>query len=339
MEDMMKLGEKYKLALESIKEVKSQLSSVIIRYLLLNSSELKKCTELAISDNLGISRGTVRRVLSDLTPPNEPVLECQDLGTIKPYAVASIGYAIDKGHVSFSKNELQEVLSIKESPTPVSELAADTSVFGGRRYLTPGAAKCYDTFAGRFYSYLPAAEINSKLRKAYPPEKQEELELLLPELSTFNSATGIHAIVPSWSSSELTFLGNEATPKEIQEGVKRRWEREIGYVLSRLEAFASYLEELGYRGTVEKFGRPKVQIDHIDGPDFPTENSELKREYLWTTTMALRNGCKIAEKLGVERTLLKRAMHLSDLLDKAVEKEYAGKEKGGTLEEWYRNQA
>ena len=337
MEDMKRLTEKYRSALESIKEVRKQLSSVIIKYLLLNSYDFKKCTELAISENLGIPRGTVRRALSDLSPPNEPVLECHDLGTIKPYAVVSIGYAIDRGHVSFTRRELQEILSIKESPKPFP-LAADTSVRGGRRYLTPGAAKCYSTFVARFYSYLPAAEVNKKIGEAYKPEKIEELELLLPELSAFSKAIGYHAIVQPWSSSDLIFLGRDASPEDIRGEVKKRWEREIRFVLNRLETFANSLEDFGYEGTVEKFGIPEVQIDWIGGPEHPPADRTLEKEYLWATTMALRNGSKIAEKLDVEQDLLDRAIRLSNVLDRAVEDGYEGNEKAGPLEVWAKDQ-
>lgn len=337
MEDMKRLAEKYRSAIESIREVKSQLSSVIIKYLLLNSVDLKKCTELAISENLGIPRGTVRRVLFELSPPNEPVLECHDLGTIKPYAVVSIGYAIDRGHVSFTRKELQEILSIKESPKPFP-LAADTSVRGGRRYLTPGAAKCYSTFVARFYSYLPAAGVYKKISEAYSPEKIEKLELLLPELSAFSKAIGYHAIVQPWSSSDLIFLGRDASPEDIRGEVKKRWEREIRFVLNRLETFANSLEDTGYKGTIEEFGVPKVQIDWIGGPEHPPADRTLKKEYLWATTMALRNGCKIGEKLGVDPNLLKRATRLSNILDEAVEKEYRGEDVNGALETWFTSQ-
>jgi len=59
---------------------------------------------------------------------------------------------------------------------------------------------------------------------------------------------------------------------------------------------------------------------------------------LWATTLALRNGCKVAEKLGVDEKLLERALKLSDILDAAVEKEYQGREKEGPLEDWYAKQ-
>jgi len=335
MEDLRKLAEKYKSALESIKEVKSQLTSVVIKYLLLNSHQLKKCTELAISENLGIPRGVIRKVLLELSA--EPVLRCVDLGTIKPYVVESIGYAIDRGYISFSRDELQEILSVKEPSEPIRDLVADAAVHGGRRLLSPGAAKCYFTLVGRFYSYLPTAEINEKLRKAYTPKTLEELDLLLPELSAFSKVTRFHAMVSPWTLGEPLLLGKDASSKEIRESIKRRWEQEIGYVLNRLETFAGYLEKYGYKGTIEKLGEPKIQIDYIGGPDYPPIISKrLREEYIWATTMALRNGCKIAEKLGVEEKLIERALLLSEVLDEAVEKGYRGKEKEGPLEEWYK---
>jgi len=344
MDDMKKLAEKYSAALETIKEVKSRLTGVIIKYLLLNSSELKKCSELAISENLGVPRGTIRKVLQDLS--QELALEYEDLDTIKPYIVKSIGYSVDRGYVSFTKDELQEILKVKEVQTQefagyvhyhtgVSQKVDDKPL---TRYLTPGAAKCYETFVGRFYSYLHAAEVNEKLQKAYDPETQKQLGLLMPELSTFRIATDFRFLspLPVWSSSELILLGPEATPQDLKESVKKKWEQEIEFVLDRLETFANNLIELGYKGTTKKLGEPKIKIDYYSGADYPPIiTEEFRKEYLWATTMALRNGCRIAEKLGVEKNLIERAMRRSDILDKAVEKEYEGKEQQGLLEDWY----
>jgi hypothetical protein len=185
---------------------------------------------------------------------------------------------------------------------------------------------------------LPAAEVNKKISKAYSPEKIEELDFLLPELSAFSKAIGYHAIVQPWSSSDLIFLGRDASPEDIRGEVKKRWEREIRFVLNRLETFANYLEDTGYRGTIEELGAPEVQIDWIGGPEHPPADRTLKKEYLWATTMALRNGSKIAERLGVEQDLLDRAIRLSDILDRAVEDDYEGRENEGPLEVSLRTQ-
>ena len=76
------------------------MAGTVIRYLLLNSSGLKKCTELAISENLEVPRSTIMKVLSDLS--EEPVLESQGFSTVKPYMIKSIGLAVDRGYVSFA---------------------------------------------------------------------------------------------------------------------------------------------------------------------------------------------------------------------------------------------
>jgi len=344
LEDLKKLAEKYTSALESIKEVRGQLTGMVIKYLLLNSSERKKCTELAMSEQLGIPRSVIRKILMDLS--EEPVLETEDFGTVKPYMVKSIGYAVDRNYVTFTRDELQSILEIREmSKMPVEGLAVDTGVsekIEGKpitRYLTLGATKCYSTFVGRFYSYLPIAEIEEKFRKAYEPKTYQELKLLMPEQGAFSKAKGFSAVIPL-SSSELTLLTPEMSPEDIKNMVKRKWEQEIDYILDRLERFASCLEADGYQGTVEKLGKPKYQVDHYEAEAiFPPIDWRFRKEYLWATTMALRNGCNVAEKLGVDEKLLERALTLSDILDAAVEKEYKGREKEGPLEDWYAKQA
>jgi len=47
-------------------------------------------------------------------------------------------------------------------------------------------------------------------------------------------------------------------------------------------------------------------------------------EFLWATTLALRDGCKLGEKLGANPNLLREARQLTDVLDLALERKYKG---------------
>jgi hypothetical protein len=59
---------------------------------------------------------------------------------------------------------------------------------------------------------------------------------------------------------------------------------------------------------------------------FRTEILPLSSTIVLATTLALRNGCKVAEKLEVDEKLPKHALRLSDILDVAVEKEFQGQQ-------------
>ena len=112
VERLRDIGEEYARLESRLRELKRRLYDVIIKYLIANSAFRDKCTELGISENLGLKRSVVRRVLKELVDAH--ILYYVEIGRSKPYSILSIGSALDRGYVSFTKREIQELLAVKE---------------------------------------------------------------------------------------------------------------------------------------------------------------------------------------------------------------------------------
>ncbi|MFB0502391.1 MAG: hypothetical protein ACETWE_00985 [Candidatus Bathyarchaeia archaeon] len=349
MENVRKVAEKYASAMKALEDVKRDLSDAIIKYIIANSYRPKTCTETAIVEALGIPRSTIRRVLADLTE-EEPVLKVEDYGTIKPYSLEGIGYAIDRNYVSFSRKEIRELLTARELP----ERVRDEPTLGhpqvqmdlpdGKtvvRYRGPAADLCLERLIQRFYGYM-ATDLDEKLARAYGEQTSRELTLLAPEMQAFEKTVRPHTLASFLGgvlSKELMGIDPDSSLEEIKELLKAAVEAELQYVQKRLESFAQLLDDKGYKGTLDHFK------DHIPSEeryvgDYPPFDYHFRNEYLWATTLALREGCIVAEKIGADLELLQRLRKLADALDISVEENYQGKEKAGlSLEEWFDKRA
>lgn len=341
MENVRKVAEKYASAIEALEDVRRELSDAIIKYIIANSYRPKRCTESAIVEALGIPRSTIRRVLADLT--EEPVLKIEDYGTIKPYSLEGIGYAIDINYVSFNRTEIKELLGAKEMPKRINDEPTlgypqvQMDLPDGKiivRYRGPAADKCLERLIQRFYGYM-ATKMEVKLEKAFGEKTSRELSLLVPEMQAFEKTVAPPSFLGILLSKELMDIDPESSIEEIKKSLKSAIEGQLQFVSRRLEAFAKLLEEKGYKGTLEYFK------DHIPSEEryvgnYPPFDYRFRNEYLWATTLALKEGCIVAERIGADPKLLQRLRKLADSLDVAVEENYQGKEKEGlSLEEWF----
>jgi hypothetical protein len=93
-----------------------------------------------------------------------------------------------------------------------------------------------------------------------------------------------------------------------------------------LDSFEDLLEKMGYDGLLAHFK------DHIPSEEryvgnYPPFDYRFRNEYLWATTLALREGCSIAKKMGVNSEFLDKLIKQTKSLDLALEEKYQGKEK------------
>lgn len=135
-------------------------------------------------------------------------------------------------------------------------------------------------------------------------------------------------------------LKEDYTAEEARATLVNAFEKRLEFTLNRLSVFARMLEEEGYNTISEKVPRYGVDGPYkvVDGES--STPIRFKKSYVWATTQALRQGCKIAQKLKIpSKNLIQKAIELSDILDKAMEKEYKGQKKDGPIEDWYRKQA
>lgn len=346
---MFKIGhtaEKYASAVKALDEVKGELSDAIIKYVIANSYLPKKCTESAIVEALGIPRSIIRRVLADLT--EEPVLRIEDYGTIKPYSLEGIGYAIDRNYVSFGRAEIKELLGAKEMPKRLTDQPTvgfpqiQWDLPDGRvvvRYRGPAADKCLERLIQRFYGYM-GANIDAKLKAAFGEETTRDLQLLIPEIDAFVKTVTVPTFLGTLLSKELIDVDPQSLAEEIRRSLIAAIEGQLQFVSRRLEVFARLLEEKGYEGTLEQFKDHIPSEERYMGDGLPPFDYRFRNEYVWATTLALREGCTVAEKIGADSKLLKGLKRLADSLDNALEHKYQGKEREGlSLEEWFNGRA
>jgi len=338
--------EKYASAVKALEEVKGELLDAVIKYIIANSYLPKRCTESAIVEALGIPRSIIRRVLTDLT--EEPVLRIEDYGTIKPYSLEGIGYAIDRNYVSFGREEIKELLGakdmskrIKDQPT-IGYPQIQRDLPDGRvvvRYRGPAANRCLERLTGRFSGYM-GANIDARLSDAFGEETINDLELLCPEIEAFGKTVGVPSFLGTLLSKELIDVDPQSPAEEVRRSLIAAIEAQLQFVSKRLEAFARLLEEKGYDGTIEHFKDHIPSEERYVGENYPPFDYRFRNEYLWATTLALREGCAVAEKIGADAKLLKGLRKLADSLDLALEHKYRGKEREGlSLAEWFNSKA
>ena len=349
MESLKKAAQEYVKAIESVREARKRLAEVIIKYLIA-TDDLTKCTELAISQNLGLPRSVVRSILTELS---EHVLEVREFGRAKVYMFSKVGIgaALDYMGLQFTREEINELLRAREVKgahrfrgiyTPLVAMKGDD----GKpvcRFRGYAADLCLDTLVKRFlYLLLEEIEVKvetvtKKLKAAFGERGLKELELLAPESSAFQKLiepVSKQLFLHEWLIRGIADQLAEMPPDEIRRAIVKEFETALKRVITMLKRFGSMLERMGYEGLHKYFKGRKPIAYRLSGieakPDY-----RFHDEYVWATTLALREGCVMAEKLGVNPELIKEARLLADILDIALEKKYRGAEAEGlSLMEW-----
>jgi len=323
-------------AVKSVEKAREELKKIIIKYIIADA-DLSKHTELAISENLGLPRSTIRSILVELL--DEKVLRVEEIGNVKPYIIndeMGIGIAIDWLNLSFTREEINELLAAKEAKDfhGMMWIAWGASGRDTTRYRGYDADKCLKTLIARFLCYMD--EIEGKLREAFGEQTLEELTSLFPEIGSFVKL--IEAPLPvavKWAARDLQEMDEQSSVNDIKRVVVEAYENSLKSVVRKFKKVAYILEEKGYEGLHEFFkGKKPVyfayQVKNGKKPEY-----RFRDEYLWAATLALRESCKIGEKIGADPSLLKEARMLADALDLALEKKYRGlNAEGLSLTDW-----
>ncbi len=328
-----KLAKRYTQALESMKDIKSELTDVVIKYLLVNSSDLSKCTQFALSEELSMPQSTIRRLLIELE--EEGVLESKEVGQAKPYSVCQLGYAVDRGYISFTKKEVQEILQPKESTASkfthfvvasgVSDQNADKPC---TRYLTPGAELMARTFLSRLMGYLDKDPTIQALDAAFTEEERKELRFMLPEQSLFSKIlSGREGGL--WPTLQISIQEERPSPQRAKELIQASFREHLESGTEVLEKLAEALEKEGYQGLTGR--EPTTKAAYMQrGDEYPIDY-RFRKEYIYTATFVMRQGMKIGRKLGLSSATLGQIDALCENLDEAAEAEYAGIDEGGPI--------
>lgn len=331
MKEARELADEYARAMETTKRVEEELAGVLIKYLVTNSFEPKKCTETAISDSLGIPKSMIRRVLSRLS--DEFLVRTEDWGTVKPYEVFCFGSALDKGYLSLEKEELAQMLAIREEEgTQLGLTKGEPSVWMERdgkrivRFLGPGQRRVYQTLIDRFFWYLPSTGFEKAFNQAFPPEVLDRLGELAPEQALLDDVSRLpRSSEPLWYAMYIP-MDQGSLNKASPEGVKKASQASIyarfAFVLSRLRALESLIVEKGCYAEAEKeLSRKKgCPIDRVMNSKGELQGEEaFRKEYLFATTLALRQGAKFATRVGaIDGAEVREAEQLCTSLEQAI---------------------
>lgn len=298
------MAERYVDTVRELENVKGKLSDTVIKYLIANSYFPRRCTESAIIESLGMPRRVIHKILADLT--NKSILRVEY-------------YNVEKKYVTFTKEEITDLFGTKEIPMRVTDEptfgtpevqydVSDTKTI--TRYRGPAADRCLEKFIQKFYEHT-ASDMLSRLNKIFGKERSLELQLLAPEMTAFEKTVTVQSFFGTALFKEMMGIYFKMDTEQIRDLLKNAAEKQLLFVLQRLRMFAQLLED--------------NQLTH-----------RFRCEYLWTTTLAIREGCIFTEKIGVNPPVLEDLRRLADIVDLALEQNYQGKEREGlSLEEWF----
>jgi hypothetical protein len=272
----------------------------------------------------------------------DQVVKSREVGQAKPYSVAHLGYAMDRGYVSVDRAEIEEILKPRELVTEKDPKDVSLTIHYGAegerdgekvtRYLTQGSSLAAEVLVGRLLGYLPARPVDQAMRSAFTPKELNDMRLLFPESGLFSTLTSTGTIWP-WSPTSAAFNKKARTsPEDVKRLMRETFRDKLLEALDRLETLARILEEDGYLGMVGR--EPTFYYEHIlRGPEYPAEY-RFRKEYVYATTFTIRQGLRIAGTLGIDKELVQRMDELCKALDIAAELEYSGKKQDGPIQEW-----
>ncbi len=335
MREAKELAQEYSRAMDITRRVEEELAGVLIKYIVGNSFEPKKCTETAMAESLEIPKSMIRRVLTRLS--EEFIVRTEDWGTVKPYQVWTFGAALDKGYVTLGRKEMSEMLAVGEmGESPMGPSKGAPSVWtqkdGKRvvRFLGPDQRRVYRTLMDRFFWYVPRTGFEKVFKEAFPKDFLAKLESLAPEQSLLEDVSRLPETSDTlWYVSNYTIdvgfwekQSAEADPTEMKNLAQHTVWTKIMFALQRLKVLESLMREKGSyaKAEGELSSREGCPVDRVEGEDGKLQGEErFRKEYLFATTLALREGCKFARALGVEEPALKEAEELCEFLDQAAE--------------------
>ncbi len=295
MSRMDGLAEEYERTLARLKEIRGKLSDSVIKTLIKGTLGPRDCTELAISQQLGMPRSTVRKVMQELA--SEGILEVEDLGIFKPYKVKSLVVAIEKGHVSFTKDEFDQLFSVSEigheGPSGFwGEPFVGDEVRGKlvQRYLSPSQRSSIRGLLRRFHEFEAEDTFWDRLVESYGEDELKEIWLMFPEQAVLNDAIERYR---RFSADWVPIIGemepSDMSPEEAREVFSKTILTKLWSASKMAQRFLEKVEREGYGPLTERLSQEK-------GKQFLTES-------VWAIALSLAYGSKLGMKVGVAKDL------------------------------------
>jgi len=315
------LAGEYEKAFRKLKEIRGMLSDRVIKQLLLWSVRPRECTEYMVSSRLGMPRSTVRKVMQDLE--SEGILYTQDLVTVKPYRVRNLTVAIEKGYVSFTKEEFDKVFSVGETNeswdshtgSPIVGDMIDGELV--HRYLGPSQKDSIRELLGRFHQFEPRDSLWDLLSEAYGEKNAKRLSLMEPEYAILSDATQQYRRPPAdWipisADTDLSSLDADGARKLLRNSI----EAKLSSAAKMATRFLDCVKKEGYQSFVAKLSQER-------GISFP-------KECVWAMAYSLRCGSRLGRSIGVQKELADQCEELATTMEQVVDRDRA-KKKTATL--------
>jgi len=300
------LAEEYERTLGRLKEIRGHLADHVIKALIKGALGPGDCTELAVSQRLGMPRSTVRKVMQELA--SEGILEVEDLVIFKPYKVKSLVEALEKGYVFFTRKEFEEIFSVGEIGSESSsgfwgEPFVGDEVRGKlvQRYLSPSQRSSIRGLLRRFHEFGREDTLWKRLAESYGEDELKEIWLMYPEQVVLNEAIESYRRL---STEWIPIIGEmeppDLTPDQAREIFSKTVARKLSSALKMAEGFAKDAEKEGYQQLTERLSKEK--------------NKTFPKESVWAVALSLRYGSELGRKAGVPEDLTTRLDEVSSRL-------------------------
>ena len=109
-EEARRVLKEYLAVAKPSRELEKRVMGIVLKYLILNCTNLEVCTELEMSKRLGIPRQRLRKLLGLLEW--EEIIVSFEVGATKPYVAVDLSKAIREGYLSFTREEMEGLAKI-----------------------------------------------------------------------------------------------------------------------------------------------------------------------------------------------------------------------------------
>jgi len=311
--EVVDLAEEYEKAQQKLKEVRGLLSDRIIKHLIGRSVGPGASTEVGVSQILGMPRTTVRNVMQDLI--SEDVLyqePTRSRPTFKPYSVKSVLTALEKGYVSFTKEEFEDLFRVMEKGEDTGYGSWGMPFIGDvidgkhiNRFLTASLRNSLKELMTRFREFRKEESVSDLLRRFYGEDRHREIMLMFPEHEILNDMVEPgEGLLARWIPFQEA-RSNTATPEETGNLLRKGIEAKLKTALSTAQEF---IDEVGPEG----FPSFKERFEEQTGKSFP-------KEAVWGYTSALRQAGHLGREVGVSEGLLMELEGALSKLDSMVD--------------------
>ncbi len=312
MSEVDDLAREYEKAQQKLREIRRLLTDRIIKHLIGRSVGPGACTEVGVSRILGMPRTTVRNVMQDLI--SEGVLyqePTRSRPAFKPYTVKSVVCAMEKGYVSFTKEEFDRLFAVMEKGEDDGYGSWGMPFVGGEvngkpiyRFLTGSLRNSLRDLTTRFREFEVKVSVSDLLGQAYGEEDQRRIVLMCPEYELLNDL-----VKTDWFplGSWIPYEDLEPSPSKPEEAKKllcEGIESKLRLAMACARRFLDISGKEGFAQYAERFAQER-------GKGFPME-------CVWAYAISLRHAARLGKAVGISDDIVDQCEKMACELDALV---------------------